>query len=93
MIEASGVPSFRRKTAVLSTVGRPAPRWPPGDLREIADVEPGDGNNRAVGTAVASRFLNSDAPRVTVVICRGRKRLKGGMAVAIGITDDTMTLG
>ena len=35
------VPSFRRKTTVLSTFGRPAPRWPPGDPREIADVEPG----------------------------------------------------
>jgi len=33
-----------------------------GDLREIADVEPSAGNNRAVGTATASGFLNSDAP-------------------------------
>ena len=33
-----------------------------GELREIPDVEPGAGNNRAVGTAAASRFLNSDAP-------------------------------
>ena len=56
------VPSFRRKTTVLSTFGRPAPRWPPGDRREIADVEPGACHNRAVGTAAASRFLNSDAP-------------------------------
>jgi len=30
-----------------------------GDLREIADVEPGAGNSRAVGTATASSFLNS----------------------------------
>ena len=33
-----------------------------GDLREIADVEPGAGNHRAVGTATVSSFLNSDAP-------------------------------
>jgi hypothetical protein len=33
-----------------------------GDLHEIADVEPGAGNNRTVGTATASSFLNSDAP-------------------------------
>jgi len=33
-----------------------------GDLREIGDVEPGAANNRAVGTATASSFLNSDAP-------------------------------
>jgi len=33
-----------------------------GDPREIADVEPGAGNNRAAGTATASGFLNSDAP-------------------------------
>jgi uncharacterized protein YbjT (DUF2867 family) len=27
-----------------------------GDLREIADVEPGAGNNQAAGTATASSF-------------------------------------
>jgi hypothetical protein len=46
-----------------------------GDLREIADVEPGAGNNRAAGKATASSFLNSDArlrvPAGGVVSARG----------------------
>ena len=43
----------------------------PGEVREIADVEPGAGNNRAVGTAAVSRFLNSDAPLAVKGGCVG----------------------
>jgi hypothetical protein len=56
------VPSYRRETTVLSTFGSPGAEVAAGDLREIADVEPSARNNRAVGTATASSFLNSDAP-------------------------------
>jgi len=56
------VPSYRRETTVLSTFGSPGAEVAAGDLREIADVEPGAGNNRVVGTATGSGFLNSDAP-------------------------------
>jgi hypothetical protein len=51
-----------------------------GDLREIADVEPGAGNNRAVGTATASSFLNSDAP-LAGSGRRGGQRPRNGLPV------------
>src|SRR5262245_29162685 len=65
LVLARGVrcaPSYRRETIVLSTFGSSGAEVAAGDLREIADVEPGAGNNRAVGTAAASSFPNGDAP-------------------------------
>jgi hypothetical protein len=56
------VPSYRRETTVLSTFGSPGAEVAAGDLREIADVEPGAGNNRAVGKATASRFPEQRCP-------------------------------
>ena len=35
------VPSYRRETTVLSTFGSPGAEVAAGDLREIADLEPG----------------------------------------------------
>jgi hypothetical protein len=40
---------------------QPGAKVAAGDPREIADVEPGTGNNRAAGTATAPGFPNSDA--------------------------------
>jgi hypothetical protein len=54
-----------------------------GDLREIADVEPGAGNNRAAGTATASSFLNSDAP-LEGSGRRGGQRPRDGLLVQAG---------
>ena len=54
-----------------------------GDPREIADVEPGAGNNRAAGTATASGFLNSDAP-LEGSARRGGQRPRNGLPVQAG---------
>jgi hypothetical protein len=54
-----------------------------GDPREIADVEPGAGNNRAAGTATASGFLNSDAP-LEGSGRRGGQRPPNGLPVQAG---------
>ena len=54
-----------------------------GDLREIADVEPGAGSNRAVGTATASSFLNSDAP-LAGSARRGGQRPRNRLPMQVG---------
>ena len=77
------VPSHRRETTVPSTFGSPGAEAAAGDLREIADVEPGAGNNRAVGTATVSSFLNSDAP-LAGSGRRGGQRPRNGLPVQAG---------
>jgi hypothetical protein len=77
------VPSYRRETTVLSTFGSPGAEVAAGDLREIADVEPSARNNRAVGTATASSFLNSDAP-LAGFARRGGQRPRNGLPVQTG---------
>jgi hypothetical protein len=59
---------------------QPGAKVAAGDLREIADVEPGAGNNRAVGTAAVSSFLNSDAP-LAGSGRRGGQRPRNGLPV------------
>jgi len=62
---------------------QPGCRVAAGDLREIADVEPGAGNNRAVGTTTVSSFLNSDAP-LAGSGRRGGQRPRNGLPVQAG---------
>ena len=50
------VPSYRCETTVLSTLRQRGAEAAARDLREIADVEPGAGNNRAVGPSYSVQF-------------------------------------
>src|SRR6266700_8078354 len=77
------VPSYRRETHRAEHLRQPGDEVAAGDLREIADVEPGAGNNRAVGTATVSSFLNSDAP-LAGSGRRGGQRPRNGLPVAAG---------